>query len=140
MESIHSKTESAAMDQWSEALRLELEVSLLNGRVGHELLSETDRVRVWRIELAPGERIGFHRHQLDYFWTAMTGGRSRSHHATGEVRNTEYYPGKTRHFRFPSGEYSVHDLENTGDSILKFVTVEFKDSANPPLSLETLPQ
>jgi hypothetical protein len=39
--------------------------------------------RVWIIRLAPGERVGFHRHALDYFWTCVTGGfiRSRSNSA-----------------------------------------------------------
>ena len=121
--------------RWPETMQLELEAGCRNGRVGHDLLSETDRVRVWRIELAPGERIGFHRHQLDYFWTAVTAGRSTSRLSTGEVRHTDYVPGKTRHFRFKPGEYFVHDLDNTGDTTLIFVTVEHKDSANPPLPL-----
>ena len=50
-----------------------------HGMVGQRLLSETDAVRVWRIELAPGERVAFHTHVLNYFWTALSPGRSRSH-------------------------------------------------------------
>lgn len=34
----------------------------------------TDRVRVWTIGLKPGQRLGFHTHVLDYFWTSVTGG------------------------------------------------------------------
>ncbi|MBL8789912.1 MAG: hypothetical protein JNM45_05395, partial [Rhizobiales bacterium] len=49
-----------------------------HGMVGQRLLSETDAVRVWRIELRPGERVGFHTHVLNYFWTATSGGKSRS--------------------------------------------------------------
>lgn len=120
---------------WSASLERELDAGLFNGRVGHELLSESERVRVWRIELSPGERIGFHRHQLDYFWTALTAGRSTSRYASGEVRHTDYVPGMTRHFRFRSGEYVVHDLENTGATTLVFITVELKNSANPALVL-----
>ena len=44
-----------------------------NGCVGTELLSETDQVRVWIIRLRPGERVGFHRHVLNYFWTSEIG-------------------------------------------------------------------
>ncbi len=50
-----------------------------NGCVGSTLLSEDDRVRVWIIRLAPAERIGFHRHVLDYFWTSASGGKGRQH-------------------------------------------------------------
>jgi hypothetical protein len=32
---------------------------------GSSLISETDKVRVWRIHLKPGERVGFHRHFND---------------------------------------------------------------------------
>ena len=35
-------------------------------------------MRVWTIRLKPGERIGFHRHVLNYFWTAVTGGLGAS--------------------------------------------------------------
>jgi hypothetical protein len=48
-----------------------------DGRVGNELLSETDRVRVWAIGLKSGQRLGFHTHVLDYFWTSVTGGHGR---------------------------------------------------------------
>lgn len=135
MGSVGSSRRDETSAPWPEALRLELAAGHLNGRVGQELVSETERVRVWRIELAPGERIAFHRHQLDYFWTAVTAGRSTSRMSNGKVQQTEYYPGKTRHFRLGPGEYFVHDLENTGDTTLVFITVEHKDSANPPLPL-----
>ena len=107
----------------------------LNGRVGTRLLSETDRVRVWEIRLAPGERIGFHRHVLDYFWTAVTPGRARLHMLDGSIAESTYVAGDTRHYVYGSGEYTIHDLENVGDSDLWFTTVEFLDSANEPLEL-----
>jgi quercetin dioxygenase-like cupin family protein len=122
-------------DHWSEALKAELRAQLSNGRVGQRLVSETDRVRVWSIRLAPGERFGFHRHQLDYFWTAVSPGRSRSNLITGEVIETEYDPGSTRHFAFGPGDFMVHDLTNTGETELVFTTVEFKGGANQPLPL-----
>ena len=64
-----------------------------DGRVGNELLSETDRVRVWAIGLKPGQRLGFHTHVLDYFWTSVTGGHGRSHFSDGFVSDTAYKPG-----------------------------------------------
>jgi hypothetical protein len=120
---------------WGDDIRDELQRNRENGRVGHELLSETDAVRIWRIALRPGERIGFHRHQLDYFWVAVTGGSSLSRHATGVTRHTRYAPGDVRHMRFAHGEFMLHDLTNCGDTELLFTTVEFKASANPPLPI-----
>ena len=62
-----------------------------------ELVSESDRVRVWMIRLKPGERIGFHRHVLDYFWTSVSGGRGRQHVHDGTTVEYTYAPGETRH-------------------------------------------
>jgi hypothetical protein len=68
-----------------------------NACVGTELLSESDRVRVWMIRLKPGERIGFHRHVLDYFWSAVTPGRGRQHLQDGSTVEHSYQAGETRH-------------------------------------------
>jgi beta-alanine degradation protein BauB len=107
-----------------------------NGMVGQRLLSETDEVRVWRIELAPGERVGFHMHVLNYFRTATSAGKSRSTYADGRVAETEYQAGTTRHYTFGPGESMVHDLENIGGTVLSFTTAELKiGSANAPLTL-----
>jgi beta-alanine degradation protein BauB len=90
---------------------------------------------VWEIRLAPGERIGFHRHVLDYFWTAVTPGRARLYRQDGSVVESTYAAGETRHFVYGRDEYTIHDLENIGETDLCFTTVEFLDSANKPLDL-----
>jgi len=108
-----------------------------DGRVGNKLLSETDRVRVWAIGVEPGQRLGFHTHVLDYFWTAVTGGRGRSHFCDGEVSDAVYKPGDIKHLTFKEGEFMIHDLENIGDTELLFTTVEFLDSPNAPLELRS---
>ena len=61
------------------AAEFEREKKAPNPCVGTELVSESERVRVWIIRLQPGQRIGFHRHVLDYFWTSVSGGRGRPH-------------------------------------------------------------
>ncbi len=106
-----------------------------NPCVGTALLSETDRVRVWIIRLQPGERVGFHRHVLDYFWTSVSGGRGRQHVHDGTTVEYTYQPGETRHETYAAGECKVHDLENLGDKEMVFMTIEFKNSANTPMPL-----
>ena len=99
-----------------------------------ELLSETDKTRVWMIRLTPGERIGFHRHVLNYFWTSVNGGRGRQHLMDGTTVEYSYFPGETRHETYGPGEFKVHDLENLGDQDMIFMTVELiEGSANKPL-------
>jgi len=127
-----ARTDRAA---WPPVIARELQSRQFNGCVGTKLLSEDDRVRVWEIRLRPGERIGFHRHVLDYFWTAVTPGRARSHQQDGSTVESEYEAGETRHESYGPGEFKVHDLENIGGSELIFTTVEFLDSANKPLEI-----
>lgn len=132
---MQTNLQADATADWPKVLRDELERNAFNGCVGTLLVSETERVRVWLLEVKPGERIGFHRHVLDYFWTAVTGGRARSHYANGRVAETAYQAGDTQHLSFGKGEFMVHDLANIGDTDLVFTTVEFLDSANPPLPI-----
>jgi hypothetical protein len=117
------------------AAEFEREKQNINGCVGTALISETDRVRVWIIRLAPGERIGFHRHVLDYFWTSVSGGRGRQHVHDGTTVEYSYQPGETRHETYGAGQYKVHDLENLGDKEMVFMTIEFLNSANKPLAI-----
>jgi beta-alanine degradation protein BauB len=66
---LEKPTDHADRSAWPAAIMAEFEREKLNnnGCVGSTLLSENDKVRVWIIRLAPGERIGFHRHVLNYF-------------------------------------------------------------------------
>ena len=134
---LDKKAEPSSQAEWPAAIKAEFEreSGLPNGCVGTELLSETATVRIWIIRLKPGERVGFHRHVLNYFWTSVNGGRGRQHLMDGSTVEQSYFPGETRHERYGPGEYKVHDLENLGDQDMIFNTVEFLDSANRPLPI-----
>ncbi|WP_353988607.1 hypothetical protein [Ruicaihuangia caeni] len=121
---------------WSDEVKADFERYEFDGHVGSRLLSENERVRVWEIHLAPGQRWHVHRHVLDYFWTAVTAGKSLQHTADGTTRIVEYPQGETRHYSFGEGEFLLHDIQNIGDEDLIFTTVEHLDSANAPLPLD----
>lgn len=120
---------------WPPTLVEDLACNQANGRVGCKLVSETALLRVWHITLAPGECLPFHRHVLDYFWTAVSPGRARSYYEDGSVHDYTYAAGDTAHFTFAPGEYMVHNLVNVGDARLSFVTVEHKTGANAALDV-----
>ena len=132
---LDKQAEKSDKSAWSPELVAEFERERNNPNpcVGNALVSETDRVRVWTIRLKPGERIGFHRHVLDYFWSVSTNGRARAHINDGTTVEHTYVAGETRHESHEPGHYKVHDLENIGSTDLNFITVEFLDSANQPL-------
>jgi len=134
---LDKQAESSKRSAWPPeiAAEFEREKNAPNPCVGSVLLSESDRTRVWMIRLQPGERIGFHRHVLDYFWTAVSGGRGRQHVHDGTTVEYNYVPGETRHETYGKGQYKVHDLENLGDKEMVFMTIEFLNSANQPMPL-----
>jgi beta-alanine degradation protein BauB len=122
---------------WPAEIKAEFEREAKNPNpcVGTRLLSENERCRVWTITLKPGERVGFHRHVLDYFWTAVTPCRGRQHLMDGSTVEYTYAAGETRHESYGPGEFKVHDLENIGDADMIFMTVEFLNSANKPMAV-----
>lgn len=121
---------------WSPALVAEAAGARDNGRVGSRLVDETSEYRIWLIEIAPGDRMPFHTHVLNYFWVATSHGRARSRNPDGRVVEMDYAPGDTRHMHFAAGQFMTHDLENIGNTVLNFTTVENKLSPNRPLPLD----
>jgi beta-alanine degradation protein BauB len=120
---------------WTPELAEESKEPDANGRVGTRLLLESSVARIWVIELKPAERLPFHRHVLNYFWTVLTPGTAYSRTPDGVTRRIRYQPKDTKHLTFRKGESITHDLENVGDDDLVFVTVEFVQSENAPLKL-----
>lgn len=120
---------------WPEALQREFEQNQFNGAVGNLLVSESDNCRVWHLLLRPGEFLTFHRHVLDYFWSATRAGVARGYYEDGRIVDVHHYAGETRHFKHGPGEYFVHAIENVGSTDLEFVTVEFLPGDNPPIEI-----
>lgn len=118
---------------WPADLQKEFDENAFNGCVGSLLVSETDRVRVWHLSIPAGKRCNFHRHVLNYFWTALSAGKSRNYYQDGTIVDVDYRKGDTKHLDFGDGEYMIHAVENIGDTELTFTTVEFLDSPNKPL-------
>ncbi len=83
-------TDRTDKSEWPSAIAAEFAAERQNnkGCVGTALVSESDRSRVWIIRLAPGERVDFHRHVLDCFWTCITGGRGSQHVRDRATSNT----------------------------------------------------
>jgi hypothetical protein len=126
----------APADDWPQWLKEEFVTNANSGAVGQKLVSQSEKVRVWYILLAPGERLPVHKHVLNYFWTVTSPGRARSHYHDGSAAELTYETGQTVHKNYAAGEFMMHDLENIGDTPLGYTTVEFLDSPNPPLPLE----
>ncbi len=95
-----------------------------NLTVGTSRLFENDRVRVWEVRLAPGERTPFHAHTVRYLWTCVDPGVGRQRYADGTMKLLRYGTGDTLYLELLPETPMLHDLENVGETPLRFVTVE----------------
>lgn len=120
---------------WPEEIKEEFKRNEFNGNIGTKLVFENDRVRVWHMTLAPGEKMPVHRHVLDYFWAAITPGRYLQRTYDGTTYESDYEEGLTHYYEVGEGEFALHNLENVGNTTEIFCAVEFKNSANKPLNL-----
>jgi quercetin dioxygenase-like cupin family protein len=94
--------------------------------VGTQLLFEDDRVRVWMLDLAPGEATEWHDHEHDYTFVVTESGEVRCEYAGG---GHEMQVGdKVGHAEFRVRD-EPHRLVNVGDSHYQNVVVELKLSA-----------
>jgi len=105
----------------------ELAAAPANLDVGTTLWFENQRIRVWEIRLEPGERGPFHNHTRNYFWTVVEGSRGLQRFADGTFIVRDYKVGDTRYLEHTPDDSLIHDLENVGDTALRFVTVELLD-------------
>ena len=102
----------------------ELASAVSNLDVGTTLLFENDLVRVWEVRIEPSERCPFHAHAFPYFWTCVAGGLGRQRSPNGTLMIRRYFDGDTQFSTHSVGDPLIHDLENVGDTVLRFVTVE----------------
>jgi hypothetical protein len=104
----------------------ELAAAPTNRQIGTSLWFENDHVRVFEVRLEPGQRGPFHVHDATYFWTVVAPGRGLQRFVDGTLVVRAYTLGETRYLVHSPDDPLVHDLENVGDSTLRFVTVELK--------------
>ena len=71
------------------------------GNVANHLLFENGRVRVWRMELAPGESSDFHEHMLPYVLCILEGESIDADLEDGRTLHIPVEPGKV--FYVPPG-------------------------------------
>ena len=87
------------------------------------MLFENDRIRVWDLTVEPGGRLPFHCHTTSYFFTCVEGGRMINRFVDGNQVTLDMDDGFTW-FTDIADEPEIHDLENVGETRVRFVTVE----------------
>ena len=91
--------------------------------IGTELIFEDERIRVWRIDLQPGEVADFHTHELDYTTIVVDGDVVERPNDDGTVDRITVAPGQI--MRWYDGTQR-HALKNAGTRPFRNVIVEVK--------------
>jgi beta-alanine degradation protein BauB len=110
-----------------DEFRDELDRATSNRQLGSWVLFENDRVRVWEVRLEPGERGSFHLHDRQYFWTVVEGGIGKQRSPDGTYKLRRYETGDTSFQANSPDDAMIHDFENAGDGVIRFITVELLD-------------
>ncbi|MFP6693343.1 MAG: hypothetical protein VB875_10020 [Pirellulales bacterium] len=101
------------------------EHTTVSDNIGTRLLFENDRVRVWDLQLAPGESIGLHRHNADYLYIVIGDGSLQGVDADGSRRPPQARSDGEVVFRDIEGE-DVHGAINVGTNPWRNIIVELK--------------
>jgi hypothetical protein len=104
----------------------EIAAAPTNRQVGTTLLLSNERVNVWEIALAPGERVPLHCHATDYFWVCVEAGRALVRGLDGSGEPFDVGLSEMEYSHITPERPMIHDLENRGSTPLRFVTVELK--------------
>jgi beta-alanine degradation protein BauB len=105
------------------------------GTIGTKVVFENERVRVWKVQLEPGEQGPVHRHDLDHLLIQVAGDRIAvvpEPDSQGPYRDyleAEVVPGAVVHV----ARGGVESAHNTGTRPYLEVIVELKDDQDNAL-------
>jgi beta-alanine degradation protein BauB len=101
------------------------ETDRISSDVGTRLLFENEHVRVWDLALQPGKAIPLHRHELDYLYVVIGGGKLQTEFADGTADPPREMADGDVRFRAVEGE-AVHAARNVGTTPWRNIVVELK--------------
>jgi quercetin dioxygenase-like cupin family protein len=90
--------------------------------IGHNVVFENERVRVWEITLQPGETLGMHLHDTDYVVVSLTAGPTMVEWEDGRRETTDHAVGDITWRKAPH----AHALTNVGSEVYRNRFVELK--------------
>ena len=101
------------------------------GDIATKLLMENDRVKIWEMRLAPGQKSALHRHDLDYIMIQIAGDKMAAHFepdSGGEWVGQDYVegaiaPGQVLYAK----RGGIETAENVGNEPFYEIVVELKD-------------
>jgi hypothetical protein len=108
-------------------------MSKIDGQVGTKKLFENDRVVVWEMRLAPGEKEKIHEHTNDYVMVQITGDRVAGVFEPESKGTWAEYAGRSLEGDVSNGNVifaekgGIEAAENIGKEPFYEIIVELKD-------------
>jgi hypothetical protein len=96
-----------------------------SAQVGTKVMFENDRVRVWDLDLAPGESLPEHIHHLDYLILVISGSTLRFNEPGGD-RDVQYVDDQVTFRAVGPGGKIDHHLTNVGNTRHRNLVIELK--------------
>ena len=93
------------------------------GDVATRLLLENSKVKIWELNLEPGQSSGWHRHTMDYIMVTLEGSHMRVELDDDTAYETDPQPGQ---WRFADMQ-SPHNAVNIGTTRYRNVLIELKE-------------
>lgn len=91
------------------------------GPIGTRILYDDERVRIWEVDVAPGDKQPLHYHTVPYVVICLEPGRNRITAEDGTVRETDEQRGDV----VVLGP-AIHQLENIGTTHYRNRLIELK--------------
>jgi hypothetical protein len=95
-----------------------------NYSVGTSIVLENEFVRAWEIRIEPGDRVPFHWHIHPYLFVCVEAGRVTTRFPNGYFYTADGEVGEAMFTEHSEEDPGVHDLENVGDTTVRYTTVE----------------
>ena len=111
-------------EAWEIDRKKELNSAVINDALGHKIIFEDGRIRVWHIQLEPKERLGFRKLNRSFRVMSQAQGFAVSHRQSGAIYLIQTNDGDVYHYNTKKLGEQVWDLENIGPEKLDFVIME----------------
>ena len=92
--------------------------------VASRVLFENEWVRVWELEVGPGETFPLHHHRLNYVTISLAEADLEAHEKDGTVHKNHRGVGDIQVTDVRDGQ--IHELRNVGTTQYKNRLIEFK--------------
>ena len=93
------------------------------GEVATDVLFENGKVKIWKLEIAPGDASDWHLHSMDYITVGVAGEHLTRELEDGSTEVVTFEPGRWTYHAGPE----IHRVVNSSNVRWENLLIELKD-------------